>query len=83
MYLVVNICAIYVTAYYQINKPYGNTKSIIICAIKNYTGVSHKFPSITKTAEVLKVTIYYFSRCVREGKNCKGYIVIRKKQEGS
>ena len=79
MYLVVNIGGIDLTAYYQINKTYANTKSIIICAIKIYTGVSHEFPSITKAAEVLKVTIYYFSRCLREGKNCKGYIVTRKK----
>ena len=52
-------------------------KSIIICGIKIDTGVSHEFPSITKAAEFFKVTISYLSRCVREGKNCKGYIVTR------
>ena len=41
--------------------------------------VSYEFPSTTKAEEVLKVTIYYLSGCVREGKKCKGYIVTRKK----
>lgn len=79
MYLVVNIGGIDVTADYQINKPSANPKSIITCAIKIDTGVSHEFPSITKAAEFLKVTIYYLRRCVREGKNGKGYTVTRKK----
>jgi hypothetical protein len=54
------------------------------------TGVSYEFPSvcfffykkketITKAAEFLKVTISFLSRCVREGKSCKGYNVTRKK----
>jgi predicted HTH domain antitoxin len=79
MYLVVNIGGIDVTADYQINKPSANPKSLPICAIKMDTGVSHEFPSITKAAEFLKVTISFLSRCVREGKNCKGYNVTRKK----
>lgn len=44
------------------------------------TGVSYEFPSITKEAEFLKVTISFLSRCVREGKCYKGYIVTRKKK---
>lgn len=46
------------------------------------TGVSYEFPSITKEAEFLKVTISFLSRCVREGKCYKGYIVTRKKKIG-
>lgn len=79
MYQVVNLGGIDVTVYYQINKRSANPKSIITCAIKIDTGVSHEFPSITKAAEFLKVTISYLRRCVREGKNGKGYIVSRKK----
>jgi hypothetical protein len=72
MYLVVNICGIDVTAYCLINKPSANPNSLLICAIKIDTGVSHDFPSITKAAEFLKVTFYFLSRCVRIGKSCKG-----------
>lgn len=79
MYLVVNIGGIDVTAYYPINKPPANPKSIPICAIKMDTGVYHEFTSSTKAAEVLKVTISFLSRCVRESKSCKGYNVTRKK----
>ena len=93
MYLVVNIGGIDVTADYQINKPSANPNSLPICAIKMDTGVSHEFPSvcffffiqkketITKAAEFLKVTFSFLSRCVREGKNCKGYIVTRKNRK--
>lgn len=59
-----------VTADYQINKPSVNPKSFPICAIK--IAVSYEFPSITKAAEFLKVTVAFLSRCVREGKSCKG-----------
>ena len=79
MYLVVNIRGIDLTAYSLINKPSANPNSLLICDIKIDTSVSHEFTSITKAAEFLKVTISYLSRCVREGKNCKGYIVTRKK----
>lgn len=60
------------------NKPSINTKSLPICATKMDTGVSYEFPSVTKEAEFLKVTIYFLSRCVREGKSYKGCNVIRK-----
>jgi hypothetical protein len=79
IYLVVKIGGIDVTADYQINKPYVNLKSFPICAIKMDTGVSYEFPSITKAAEFLEVTVSFLSRCVREGKSCRGYNVTRKK----
>ena len=72
IYLIVNMGGIDVTADYQINKPSVNTKYFLICATKMDTGVSYKFPSITKAAEFLKVTIYFFSRWVIQGKSCKG-----------
>lgn len=78
LYLVLTINGIDVTADYQISKPSINTKSLPICATKIYTGISYEFPSVTKAAEFLKVTISFLSRCVREGKSCKGYNVIRK-----
>jgi hypothetical protein len=73
IYLVVDIGGIDVTADYQINKP------SFICAIKMDTGVSYEFPSITKVAKFLKVTVSFLSRCVKEGKSCKGFDVTRKK----
>jgi hypothetical protein len=91
IYLVINIGGIDVNADYQINKPSVNPKSFPICAVKMDTGVSYEFPSvclfflykkketITKAAEFFKVTISFLSRCVREGKSCKGYGVTRKK----
>ena len=81
MSLVVNIGGIDVTADYQINKPSANPNSLLICPINIDTGVSHGFPSITKGAEFLKVTISFLSRCVREGKNCKGYNVTRQNRK--
>jgi hypothetical protein len=44
-------------------------------------GVSYEFPSITKAAEFLKVTISFLSRCVREGKICKKYDITRKNRK--
>ena len=79
IYLVVNIGGIDVITDYPINKPSVNPKSLSICVIKMYTNVSYEFPSITKAAEFLKVTISFLSRCVRKGKGCKGYNVTRKK----
>jgi hypothetical protein len=79
IYLVVNIGGIDVTEDYQINKPSVNPKSFPICAIKMDTGVSYEFPSITKAAKFLDVTISFLSRGVREGKPCRGYVVTRKK----
>jgi len=78
IYLVINIGGIDVTADYQINKPSVNPKSFPICAIKRDTGVYYEFPSITKAAEFLKVTIYFLSRCVREGKSCKVWCYTEK-----
>jgi hypothetical protein len=78
VYLVVNINGIDVTGDYLISKTSINTKSLPICATKFDTGVSYEFPSVTKAAEFLKVTISFLSKCVREGKSCKGYNVIRK-----
>ena len=79
IYLVVNIGGIDLTAHYQINKPSVNPKSFLICAIKMDTGVSYEFPSITKAAEFLKITLYFISRCLRKGKNCKGIMLHGKK----
>lgn len=83
MYLVVNIGDVYIghvdiTVDQQINKPYADINSLLICAIEIDIGVSNEFPSITKAAEFLKVTVYLLSRCVRYGENCKAYHVIRK-----
>jgi hypothetical protein len=64
-----------------INKPSIKPQSLPVCAVKIDTGVSYEFPSITKAAEFLKVTISFLSRCIREGKNCRGYNVTRKKIE--
>ena len=77
MYLVVNIGGIDVIADYQRNKPSANPYSLLICAIKMDTSVSYEFPSITKAAEFLKVTISFLSWCVRIGKSCKGCNVTR------
>jgi hypothetical protein len=79
IYLVAKIGGIDVTADYEINKPLVNPKALAVCATKIDTGVSYEFASITKAAEFLKVTISFLSRCVREGKSCKGYNVTRKK----
>jgi len=79
IYLVVKIGGIDVTADYEINKPSVNPKSLAVCALKKDTGVSHEFSSITKAAEFLGVTISFLSRCIREGKPCRGYNVTRKK----
>jgi hypothetical protein len=79
IYLVAKIGGIDVTADYEINKPLVNTKALAVCATKIDTGVSYEFASITKAAEFLEVTISFLSRCVREGKPCRGYNVIREK----
>ena len=78
IYLVVKIDDIDVTADYQINKPSVNPNSLTICAIKMDTGLSYEFLFVTKAAEFLKVTVSFLSRCVRQGKSCKGYDVTRK-----
>jgi hypothetical protein len=44
-------------------------------------GVSYEFPFITKVAEVLKVTLSFLSRCVREGKRSKGYSDKKNRKE--
>lgn len=77
-YLVVNIDGVDIITDDQNNKPSINTKSLPVCAIKMDTGVSYEFRSITKAAEFLEVTISFLSRCIREGKSCKGYNVTRK-----
>ena len=83
IYLIVNIGGKDVTADYQINKPSVNPKSFPICAIKMDTGLSYEFPSVTKAAEFLKVTISFLSRCVRKGKSCKVYNVTRINRKGT
>ena len=79
IYLVAKIGGIDVTADYEINKPLVNPKALTVCATKIDTGVSYEFASITKAAEFLEVTVSFLSRCVREGKSCRGYNVIREK----
>ena len=79
MYLVVKVGGIDVTADYEINKPQVNPKSFAVCATRKDTGVSYEFAFITKAPEFLEVTISFLSRCVREGKPCREYNVIRKK----
>lgn len=78
-YLVVKIGGMNVIADDPINKPSINTKSFPVCYKKMDTGLSYKLPSITKAAEFLKVKISFLSRCIREGKSCKRYNIIWKK----
>ena len=67
IYLVVKLGGINITAYYEINKPSLNSKSLAVCATKKDTSVYYEFASITKAAEFLEVTFSFLSRCVREG----------------
>jgi len=78
-YLVTKIDDIDVTSVYKINEPRVNPKALIVCATKIDSGSSFTFPSMTKAAEFLGVTLSFLSRCVREGKHCRGYVVERQK----
>jgi len=78
-YLIVSIGGKDVIVNDPINKSSINTKSLPVCAIKIEGVESYEFTSITKAAEFIKVTISFLSRCIREGKSCKGYNVTRKK----
>jgi hypothetical protein len=78
IYLVVMIGGIDVQADYVINNPSANSKSIAVCVIKKDSGVSTEFSSITNAAEFLGVTTSFLSRCIREGKPCRGYNLTRK-----
>lgn len=78
IYLVVKIGGKDVTRDYLIKNPSPNTKSLAVCVVKKDTGVSTEFSSITNAAEFLGITTSFLSRCIREGKPCRGYTVIRK-----
>ena len=67
-----------VTTDYLIKNPSANTKSVAVCVVKKDTGVSIEFSSITNAAEFLGITTSFLSRCIREGKPCRGYNVKRK-----
>ena len=43
--------------------------------------IKKKKEIIIKAEEFFKVTIYFLTRCVREGKSCKGYNVPRKNRK--
>ena len=40
--------------------------------------IKKKKEIIIKAEEFFKVTVYFLTRCVREGKSCKGYNVLEK-----
>ena len=56
-----------------------NAKQILV--INNETKETYEFASITAAVKKLGVDDYYFRKCIKNNKPCKGYTIIEKSKD--